>query len=170
MVDRRAQQEDQVVVIGEELLVEARSQELKSSFRVFLSEKNLSSKEYGVRIIALRLVECFIKLLVLQCKESTNTFKSSTILRAVLARATAQLFPLFLRLLHLIAADQCDYQVHLYQAPLLSCEVNIILELLSDSFSELVPIEVADDVLHVLLVKAALILLVLRECAHVDLD
>jgi len=116
------------------------------------------------------LVECFIKLLVLQCKESTYTFKSSTILRAVLARATAQLFPLFLRLLYLVAADQCDHQVHLYQASLLSCEVNIILELLSDSFSELVPIEVADDVLHVLLVKAALILLVLRECAHVDLD
>ena len=53
MVDRRAQQEDQVVVIGEELIVEARSQELKSSFRVFLSEKNLSSKEDGVWIIAL---------------------------------------------------------------------------------------------------------------------
>jgi hypothetical protein len=109
VVDRRAQQEDQVVVIGKELLVEARSQELKSSFRVFLSEKNLSSKEYGVRIIALRLVECFIKLFVLQCKESTNTFKSSTILRAVLARATAQLFPLFLRLLYLVATDQCDH-------------------------------------------------------------
>jgi hypothetical protein len=169
VVDRRAQQEDQVVVIGEELIVEARSQELKSSFRVFLSEKNLSSKEYGVRIIALRLVESFIKLLVLQCKESTNTFKS-TILRAILARATTQLFPLFLRLLHLIAADQCDYQVHLYQSPLLSGKVNIILELLSDSFSELVPIEVSNDVLHVLLVKAALILFVLRECAHVDLD
>ncbi len=104
MIDRRSQQEDQVVIVVEELLVEARSQELKSSFRIFLSEKNLSSKEYGIWIIALRLVECFIKLLVLQCKESTNTFKS-TILRAVLARATTQLFPLFLRLLHLVAAD-----------------------------------------------------------------
>ena len=45
MVDRRAQQEDQIIVIGEELLVEARSQELKSCFSIFLSEKNLSSKE-----------------------------------------------------------------------------------------------------------------------------
>jgi hypothetical protein len=73
-------------------------------------------------------------------------------------------------LLHLIAADQCDDQVDLHQSPLLGGQVNIILELLSDSFSELVPIEVADDVLHILLVKTALILLVLRECAHVDLD
>ena len=44
------------------------------------------------------------------------------------------------------------------------------MELLSDSFSELVPIEVADDVFEVLLVKAALILLILRECTHVDLN
>ena len=114
------------------------------------------------------MVECFIKLLVLQCKESTNTFKS-TVLRAVLARATTQLFPLFLGLLHLVAADESDYQVHLYQSPLLSGKVNIILELLSDSFSELVPIEVADDVLHVLLVQAALILIILRERTHVNL-
>ena len=49
-------------------------------------------------------------------------------------------------------------------------EINVILELLSDSLSELVPIEVADDVLNVLLVKAALILLILRERTHVDLN
>ena len=114
------------------------------------------------------MVECFIKLFVFQCKESPNTFKS-TILGAVLNRATTQLFPLFLRLLYLVASDQCDHQVHLHQAPLLGGQVNIVLELLSDSFSELVPIEVADNVLHVLLVKAALILIILRERTHVNL-
>jgi len=69
----------------------------------------------------------------------------------------------------LIAADQSDYQVDLGQTPLLSGQVHVILELLSDSLGKLVPIEITYHILNVLLVKA-IIQIILRECAHVDFN
>jgi hypothetical protein len=99
-------------------------------------------------------------MILLEIEVGSNTFKS------VVITVSADSFPLLPGLLKLMALDQRNNQVDLHELLLISCQVLICLELLRNSFSKLVPIEVPDELFEVVLVD----LVSLLESVHVKFN
>ena len=109
-------------------------------------------------------MKCLIKLLIFQSEECLDPSEQS------LVDYLSSLLEFLMSLLELIRSNQGHNQVHLHQSPLLSCQVGVCLQLLRDSLCELVPVEVAEDLLEVVSVDACSVSgFFLREGAHVQL-
>ena len=81
---------------------------------------------------------------------------------AILLGANA--FPLLASLLELVRSDLRHDEVHLHEALLFGGQVGVSRQLLRDTLAELVPVQVADQLLQVLLIE----LISLLEGIHVD--
>jgi hypothetical protein len=74
--------------------------------------------------------------------------------------------PLLSGLIELVALDHGHDQVHLHQLLLLGCQVLVGLQLLLNSFTELIPVKVANQLFDVVLIN----LIGVLESTHVDFD